>query len=63
LKPITDTVQGFVRAHLGTIIFVIGLAVIWLFLRTTGTSLASIEEFDQKIRAGQPVVVEVFTNT
>jgi len=61
-KP-SRTWRGFVRDHLGTIIFVAGLAVIWLVLHTTGTALASPEDFQQRIQSGKPVVVEVFSNT
>jgi hypothetical protein len=63
VKSISQTVQGIIRAHLGTLIFVVGLVAIWLLLHTTGTALASAEEFERRIQAGQPVVVEVFTNT
>jgi hypothetical protein len=39
------------------------LAAAWLLLRTRSSGAASVEEFDRKIQSGQPVVVELFTNT
>jgi hypothetical protein len=35
----------------------------FLVLRTKGSSLASLNEFDALIAGGQPVVVEFFSNT
>jgi len=40
-----------------------GLVTAWLFLRTPGTDLASTADFDRRVSAGQPVVVELYTNT
>jgi hypothetical protein len=35
----------------------------FVFLRTRGTRLASIDEFDALISSGQPAVVEFYSNT
>ncbi len=35
----------------------------FVFLRTKGTKLDSIDEFDALISSGQPVVVEFYSNT
>jgi hypothetical protein len=35
----------------------------FLVLRTKGSQLASLDEFDALITGGQPVVVEFFSNT
>jgi hypothetical protein len=35
----------------------------FLVLRTKGSQLASLDEFDALISGGQPVVVEFFSNT
>jgi hypothetical protein len=63
VKSIAQTFQGIIRAHRGTLIIIAGLAVVWLVLHTTGAALASAEEFERRIQTGQPVVVEVFSNT
>jgi len=63
VKPIAQTLRDTVHAHRGTLILLAVLAVVWLVLRTGGAALASAEEFDARIRAGQPIVVEVFANT
>jgi hypothetical protein len=43
--------------------FLAVLVVGFLVLRTRGTQLASLAEFDSLIAAGQPVVVEFYSNT
>lgn len=63
VTSIAHTFQRIIRAHRGTLILLAVLAAIWLLLHTTGADLASAEEFEQRIRMGQPVVVEVFSNT
>ena len=35
----------------------------FLFLRTKGTKLGSVDEFETLISGGQPVVVEFYSNT
>ncbi len=35
----------------------------FLLLRTRGDDLASLDEFDSLISSGQPVVVELYSNT
>jgi hypothetical protein len=43
--------------------FLAVLIVGFLVLRTRGSSLASLKEFDALIAGGQPVVVEFYSNT
>lgn len=43
--------------------FLAVLVVGFLVLRTRGSDLASLEEFDALIAGGQPVVVEFYSNT
>jgi len=43
--------------------FLAVLVIGFLFLRTRGTRLASLEEFDALIAGGEPVVVEFYSNT
>jgi hypothetical protein len=58
-----QTLRRTLYAHRGTLILLAVLAVIWLVLRTTGAAFASTQEFEERINAGQPIVVEVFSNT
>ncbi len=58
-----EFVWRLVRDNWLSLLFVGGLLVAWFFLRTPATDLASIDEFDQKIHSGHPVVVEFFSNT
>jgi len=53
----------FLRAKKGPII--IGLIVLgaWFALRTSATSLDSIEDLDARLARGEPVVLEFFANT
>lgn len=45
------------------LLLVLGLlAAAWLLLRTPADNL-SLEAFQAEVRSGQPVVVEVFSNT
>ncbi len=53
----------FVRDNWLTLLIVAGLVTAWLLLRTSGSELASTQAFDQQISAGQPVVVEFYSNT
>ena len=43
--------------------FLVVLVVGFMVLRTRGSSLASLDEFDTLIAGGQPVVVEFYSNT
>ncbi len=53
----------FVQREWVTLVLIAAVAAIWLLLRTRSTGAESLEEFDRKIQAGQPVVVELFSNT
>jgi hypothetical protein len=63
MSTILENAAGFVRREWITLVFIAAVAAIWLLLRTRSTGAASLEEFDRKIQAGQPVVVELFSNT
>jgi hypothetical protein len=43
--------------------FLAVLVVGFLVLRTRGSNVASLDEFDALIAGGQPVVVEFYSNT
>lgn len=55
--------RDFLRSNWLAVGVVSALIVGWFLLRTPATDLASVEEFDGRIRAGRPVVVEFFSNT
>ena len=40
-----------------------GILVAFLFLRTPGSAVASVEEVDAVLQNGQPTLVEFYTNT
>jgi hypothetical protein len=56
-------IAQFLRENWLILILIGGLAAAWLILRTQGTALSSIEEFDQRVRSGRPIVVEIYSNT
>lgn len=55
--------RDFLRSNWLSLAVVAALFLGWFFLRTPATALGSTEEFDRRIRSGQPVVVEFFSNT
>jgi hypothetical protein len=58
-----ETILRVARENWVTLLMLGGMIVAWLFLKTKGTQLESVAEFEQRVRSGQPVVVEVFANT
>jgi len=58
-----EQVAGFFRENA---LFLLVLAILvggFFMLRTKGTRLASIQEFDQRIGDDRPAVVEFYSNT
>ena len=58
-----EHIASFVRENALFLIVLLALVGGFLLLRTKGTKLASMSEFDALISAGQPVVVEFYSNT
>ncbi len=58
-----DAVVQFLRDNWLTLLVVGGLAVGWFLFRTPGAALESTADFDERIGAGQSVVVEFYSNT
>jgi hypothetical protein len=58
-----QTLARYVEENWFFLLLVMGVAAAWLFLRQQGSALSSLEDFDRKIQSGQPVVVELFSNT
>ncbi len=55
--------RDFLRSNWLALLVLAALFGGWFLLRTPATALASVEEFDRRIRGGRPVVVEFFSNT
>lgn len=58
-----DTIARFVRTNWTVLILMTGLLAAWFLLRMRSTDLASIEQFDQLTKMGQPALVVLFSNT
>jgi hypothetical protein len=59
----SNQVLNFFRENVLFIAVLLALVGGFIVLRTKGTKLASIDEFDALISTGQPVVVEFYSNT
>ncbi len=57
------TVMRFVRSEWMTLLLVGAIAVAWLLLRTHSSGASSVAEFQDKVRAGHPIVVEFYSNS
>jgi len=57
------TVGRFLRDNWQVLLIVGGMAAAWLLLRTPDSGISSAEEFDQRVSAGRPVLVEFYSNT
>ena len=55
-------VLRFLRENWVSLLIVIGLPLAWFSLRSTGTPLASAADFRSQVQAGQPTVVDFFSN-
>ena len=53
----------FLQDNWMTLVILGAFAIMWLLLHSSSTTLGSPEDFDQRVRAGKPVIVEVFSNT
>jgi len=55
--------RGFLSANRGPLIVAAVAVGVWLFLRTPATPLESVSSLDHLVGRGEPVVLELFTNT
>ena len=62
MKGILDTVGRVLRQESLSLLLLAGAATVWLVLRTHSSGASSIEEFQEKVRGGRPVVVEFYSN-
>ena len=59
----SEQITTFVRENALFMIVLLGLVGAFIFLRTKGTELESVDELEAMLTNGQPVVVEFFSNT
>lgn len=55
--------RQFLRENGLFLAFILALVGAFVFLRTKGTKLASLDEFQRLISSGQPAIVEFYGNT
>jgi hypothetical protein len=58
-----EQIVEFVRENAFIIVVLLGIAGAFIFLRTRGTELESVDALDHLLAGGQPVVVEFYSNT
>ncbi len=58
-----NAIARFVRTNWTVLILLAGLLAAWSLLRMRSADLASVEQFDQRTKMGQPVLVVLFSNT
>jgi len=63
LRTLLQTLAHYVEQNWFFLLLIVGVAAAWLFLSQRGTPLSSLRDFDRKTQSGQPVVVELFSNT
>ena len=56
-------IMAFLRENALFMIVLVSIIAAFVLLRTKGTSMSSLDEFDALINADQPVVVEFYSNT
>lgn len=54
--------RTFVRENWITLLVIGALGIAWLMLRTPGTELTSVADFDARLRSGQPTLIEFYSN-
>ncbi|OQY22083.1 MAG: hypothetical protein B6I34_06455 [Anaerolineaceae bacterium 4572_32.1] len=57
-----NQILNFLRENAFFLIVLSAIVLAFVFLRTKGDDLASMDEFEARISAGQPVVVEFYSN-
>lgn len=60
---VLEQLVELVRQNALFVLVLLGFVGAFLLLRTRGTRLESVDEFDALLGTGQPVVVEFYSNT
>jgi hypothetical protein len=63
MLDLSQNITPFIQENAPSLIMLLIIVGVFVLFRTKSTKLASIEEFDAQISSGQPVVVELFSNT
>jgi hypothetical protein len=63
MTSLLQIVVRFVRHNWFTLVLFVGLLAAWLLLHDSSTTLASVNDFDQRVQAARPTVVHLFSNT
>ena len=59
----SNRVLNFIRENALFLIVLSAIILAFVLLRTKGDDMASMDEFEARITAGQPVVIEFYSNT
>ena len=59
----SNRVLNLIRENALFLIVLSAIVLAFILLRTTGDNVASMDEFEARISAGQPVVIEFYSNT
>ena len=63
MRTMLAYLMRFIQTEWMTLLLVAAIAAAYLLLRTTGTGAGSVEEFEDRVGAGRPVVAEFFSNS
>jgi len=55
--------MDFLKKHWRPIVIGAAVVALWLLLRTPAAPLASVAELEARLARGEPLVLELFTNT
>lgn len=59
----SNRVLNFIRENALFLIVLSAIVLAFVLLRTKGDDMALMDEFEARITAGQPVVIEFYSNT
>lgn len=63
MHSVVDRVSRFLRENWLFLLFVIGIVAGFAVLRTPGSAVISVAEVDARLHAGQPTMLEFYSNT
>jgi len=60
---LSTSIAGFLRSNWMGLLFLAAIVLVYVVFHSSGTPLESTVDFDATVNAGQPVIVEFFSNT
>jgi len=60
--PSTHSLVRLLRENWVSLLILVGLPLAWFALRSEGTPLASVADFQSQVQSGRPTVVDFFSN-